>query len=216
MSSRLGWLVLIGLVAVVAAAGTAWAADPEQEVPTDQVVAEARITMVQAIDVATSKVEGGKAYSAELVMNDDGEPEYEVLLSADGRHVEVDVDAVNGKAIGVYDAKEEEAQGGRTVIDELPPAVQATIMQEADGGEIKNVITLYGVSVVKDGDEFGMIVTEDGVLAGEADVNEDDEDVGPDEDGMSLVKLPPGMEWNVGAADCLTPAFTLVGEVFGL
>ena len=75
-------------------------------------VGKARITMAQAVEIATKEVQGGQPFRAELEM-EDGQAQYEVVLLAGTACVEVEIDATSGKVLKVEKEEMETTAGHR-------------------------------------------------------------------------------------------------------
>jgi len=169
------------MVVLLGIAGIAGVRAIEQDEPesdpapaVDQMLDAAKLSLAKAIEIAERQVKGGKTYHAELIADEADRPEYEILLVADGKHVVVDVDGISGKAT-VQTPGEEEGDAG-TALEDLPPPVQATILRFADGGQVEAVGAVYAAQVIEDGEEMILMMTEDGTLIGESDLDEDDDD----------------------------------------
>ena len=75
-------------------------------------------------------------------------------------------------------------------LDQVPAAVKATILKEAQGGEVEEIEledengeNLYEAKVVIDGQEYELKISPDGtLLSKEMDDDDDDDDEGEDED----------------------------------
>ncbi len=93
-----GWMVTLLL------ALTAWAdgGDAGQCAEQEAALARAKITLIGAIETAIKEVGEGKAYEAELEM-EDGRPVYSVGMVVGERCVEVEIDAVTGRVLSVED-----------------------------------------------------------------------------------------------------------------
>lgn len=90
-------------------------------------------------------------------------------------------------AAWAVDAKDEKVS-----LDQLPPAVKATILKEAAGAEIteieremKNGKTVYEAEFLRDGREIEIMVGPDGTLLGREVEHEDD-----DEDDITVDQIP--------------------------
>jgi uncharacterized membrane protein YkoI len=75
-------------------------------------------------------------------------------------------------------------QGEKVAIDQVPPAVKATIEQESKGGAVKDIEklsqdgkTVYGADIVKNGNERESLIAEDGTIIkrGVRKVDDDDD-----------------------------------------
>jgi len=85
-------------------------------------------------------------------------------------------------------------------IDEIPPAVKATILAEANGATIQEIEmeteegkTVYEAEVIIDGQEVDIVVAPDGTLLGKETENEDD-DEDEDEEEISLDDVPAAVK----------------------
>jgi hypothetical protein len=83
------------------------------------------------------------------------------------------VGLVGAMAVWAAEKEKEEKQGKeqKVALDQVPAAVKATILKEAEGGkvgdverEVKDGKTVYEADVEKDGKEFELKVAEDGTL----------------------------------------------------
>jgi hypothetical protein len=75
-------------------------------------------------------------------------------------------------------------QGEKVAINQVPPAVKATIEQETKGGAVKDIKklsqdgkTVYGADIVKNGNERESLIAEDGTVIkrGVRKVDDDDD-----------------------------------------
>jgi hypothetical protein len=80
-------------------------------------------------------------------------------------------------------------RGEKVGIDQLPPAVKATLDQESKGATVKEVEktdrdgkTVYSAEVMVKGKEQKMLIAEDGTIVTRQTREEDDEDDDEDED----------------------------------
>jgi uncharacterized membrane protein YkoI len=71
----------------------------------------------------------------------------------------------------------------KVAIDQVPPAVKATIEQESKGGTVKDIEklsqegkTVYGADIVKNGDERKSLIAEDGTVVKRGMRKDDDDD----------------------------------------
>jgi len=99
-------MTLIGLVVLTLSAWGYADDDAKEQMYALKAQSVVKISMIQAIETAMKAVPGGKAFEAELEM-EKGKPVYEVELLADGKFMEVEIDAVTGK---VLEVEEEKAQ----------------------------------------------------------------------------------------------------------
>lgn len=101
-------------------------------------LAEAKITLAEAVAIALEKVPG-KAVSAELKAEKD-ELDFEVEILVDGKHKEVEIDAVTGKIEGVEDVSAEELKSeAEEVKAETAAAEAATTLAQAIAIAMKHV-----------------------------------------------------------------------------
>ena len=93
--------------------------------------------------------------------------------------------------IGAVATKQALDKEKEVLIDEVPPAVKATILAEANGAPIQEIEmetedgkTVYEAEVIIDGQEVDIVVAPDGTLLGKEteDDDEDDDDEGDDDD----------------------------------
>lgn len=115
--------------------------------PAVQAVIESH-TSGEAIEKITREKEEGKDF-------------YKVEYKKDGREFELEVDE-DGKVLEVEEFMK---------MEELPPAVQATVKAESAGAEIKELVleteegkTFYEVEFEKDGKEHEVKIAEDGTV----------------------------------------------------
>jgi len=117
---------------------------------------------------------------------------YEAEFEADGKEVEIQV-APDGKLLGREDAEKDDDEDdddedeAKVSIDQVPAAVKATILKEAQGAKIKEIEketkngrTVYEAEFVADGKEVEIQVAPDGKLlkrqVGDDDDDDDDDD----------------------------------------
>lgn len=116
-------------------------------------------------------------YEAELIK--DGK-EIEIELAADGTILELEVKDDD-------DEEDDDEDEEQVSIDEVPAAVKATILEEAQGGTIKEIEretedgkTVYEAEVIINGEEVEIEVAADGTLLSkkveDADDDDDDDD----------------------------------------
>ncbi|MGQ9652389.1 MAG: PepSY domain-containing protein [Phycisphaerae bacterium] len=82
-------------------------------------IEKARITMVQAVEIAAREVKDGKPLRAEMQM-EDGQAQYEVTMIAGTQCVEVEIDAVSGKVLNVEREEMEVSPSHRWTFDREP------------------------------------------------------------------------------------------------
>jgi len=95
-------------------------------------------------------------------------------------------------AMAIAGQMAKEADEEKVSLDQVPPAVRATILKAAEGGTIKEIEresrngkTIYEAEIVRNGKETEIKVAEDGTLLG-TKVEEEDEE----EDELSLEQVP--------------------------
>jgi uncharacterized membrane protein YkoI len=137
----------------------------------DQEVTYAVVTLVKLLN------EPKTTYEAEVTI--DGK-KCEVKVAADGTILEQKVkEGDEGK-----DEDDKHDEGGQKVsIDQVPAAVKATILKEAEGGTIKKIEsktengkTTYEAEVLINGKEVEIKVAADGILLGKKAEDADDND----------------------------------------
>jgi len=193
---QLGILGLLGvaILALSVVAGTDLLSQDEEEVSLDAVPAAVKATILKEADGAEveeveREVEDGKVvYEAEFEV--DGQ-EVEIEVAKDGTLLsrEIDDDEEDGDD---DDGDEDEDEDEDEVsLDEVPAAVKATILKEADGAEVEEVEkeiedgkVVYEAEFEVDGQEVEIEVAEDGtLLSREIDDDEEDGDDDDDDDG---------------------------------
>jgi len=175
-------LVGAGLALCIGAVATQQLAESEKTVSIGE-VPEA---------VGTALLAQGGTISEIEMENEDGQDVYEAEMTIDGKEVEVKV-AANGTVLGKEaddedkddDADDEEEDEGEEQVSlaEVPGAVQATLVKEAAGAEIKEIEKedengrdVYSADVILNGQEVEIKVAPDGTLLGkEVDDEEEDE-----------------------------------------
>jgi uncharacterized membrane protein YkoI len=116
---------------------------------------------------------------------------YEVELIKDGKEIEIEV-AADGTILKekVEDKDDDDDEDEEQVsIDEVPAAVKATILKEAQGGTIKEIEretedgkTVYEAEVIINGEEVEIEVAADGTLLSKEVEDADDDDDDDDDD----------------------------------
>jgi Peptidase propeptide and YPEB domain/3-keto-disaccharide hydrolase len=121
------WRMVSGLIGLVFLTTPVMAAGEEgsELARVQTLVTKAKITMTQAVEIAVKEVKDGKPFRADLQMEDD-HPQYEVTMIAGEQCVEVEIDAVSGKVLGIQRDAVEHTAGHRWTFDkdspgELPP-----------------------------------------------------------------------------------------------
>jgi uncharacterized membrane protein YkoI len=183
-------IVVAGLALCIGAVATKQIAEQEQEVSIDQVPEAVKATIL-------AEAKGGTIQEIEME-TENGQTVYEAEVIIDGQETDIEV-AANGTLLGKEaendddegddeDEDENEESEQQVSIDQVPPAVKATILKEAEGGTIKEIEsetengqTIYDADVVIDGKEFEIKVAADGTLLGKEaedadDENDDDDD----------------------------------------
>jgi uncharacterized membrane protein YkoI len=177
---------LISLIAVVClalcivAVATKQAMDGETEVSIDKVPAVVKA----AID---AEAKGGTIGEIEME-TENGRTVYEADVIIDGQEVEIQV-APDGTLLGKKtedndeqgdDDDGDEENEEEVSLDNVPAAVKATILKEAAGAEIEEVVketedgqTVYEAEVIINGQEADIKVAADGTLLGKEVEDED-------------------------------------------
>jgi uncharacterized membrane protein YkoI len=156
--------------------------EDEEKVTLDQVPAAVKDTILK-------EAKGAKIEAIEKETKK-GESVYEAEFLAEGKEVEIRV-ASDGKLLKEEaedeDEDEENEEEGNVTLDQVPPAVKATLLKEANGAKIteieketKNGKTVYEAEFVAGGKTVEVKVASDGKLL-KREV-EDDEDEEEDED----------------------------------
>jgi len=177
---------LISLISVVClalcigAVATKQAMNGETEVSFDKVPAAVRVTI-------ENEAKGGTIEEIE-VETEDGETVYEAEVIIDGQEIEIEV-APDGTLLSKEtedddegDDDDEDEDEEEVSLDDVPEAVKATILKEAAGAEIEEVVketedgqNVYEAEFEVDGKEIEIEVAENGALL-ETDVEDDDDD----------------------------------------
>ena len=192
---QLGILGLLGvaILALSVVAGTDLLSQDEEEVSLDAVPAAVKATILEEangaeVEEVEREVEDGKVvYEAEFEV--DGQ-EVEIEVAKDGTLLsrEIDDDEEDGDD---DDGDEDEDEDEDEVsLDEVPAAVKATILKEADGAEVEEVEkeiedgkVVYEAEFEVDGQEVEIEVAEDGTLLSREIDDDDDGDDDDDDDG---------------------------------
>lgn len=112
------------------------------------------------------------------------ETTYEAELIKDGKEIEIEV-AADGTILEqkVKDDDEDDEDEEEVLINQVPAAVKATILEEAQGGTIKEIEretkdgkTIYEAEVIINGEEVEIEVAADGTLLSKKVEDADDED----------------------------------------
>jgi uncharacterized membrane protein YkoI len=181
---------LISLIAVVClalcigAVATRQALNGETEVSIDQVPAAVKATF-------DAEAKGGTIGEIEME-TEDGKTVYEADVIINGREVEIQV-APDGTLLGKKtedDEGDDDDEGDNededeeeVSLDDVPTAVKATILKEAAGAEIEEVVketeddqVIYEAEVIINGQETDIQVAADGTLLGKEVEDEDGDD----------------------------------------
>ena len=190
-STIIGIVAGVALVLCIGAIATQQVLDKETKVTVDQLpdavkatlTAEANSGTIQEIEVETE--DGQKVYEAEVLI--DG-VEVDIEIAADGTLLgkETEDDDEDGEGDDDDDdddADDEDEDEIQVSIDELDAAVKATILKEAAGRDINEIVketedgkVVYEAEVIVGGKEVDIVVSPDGTLLGtENDGDEDDE-----------------------------------------
>lgn len=115
------WHMANGVIALVlpAASAIAVAEEGSELARVQAMIEKARITMVQAVEIAAQEVKDGKLLRAEMQM-EDGQAQYEVTMIAGTQRVEVEIDAVSGKVLNVEREEMEVSPSHRWTFDREP------------------------------------------------------------------------------------------------
>ncbi len=169
----------------------------ETEVAMDSLPAAVAAALAQAAEGAEVKEISQEVTYWVVILKKLDAPEttYEVELIKDGKKSEIEVAADGtileqsewkGDRAEKDDDDEDEEEG--VSIDQLPAAVQSTILKEAAGGTIKEIDretedgkTIYEAEVIINAEEVEIQVAADGTLLGKK-VEDDDEDDDDDDD----------------------------------
>ena len=154
------WLALVAL-AILAPVAMVWAAEAkkEGELTLDNLPAPVKATVL--------KEAPGAKVQAIARETQDGKTVYAIVLEENGKEVELRVDS-EGKLLG-----QDVRMGGTVSIEKVPPPVKATILKEAGGGKIEQIIPLpmegkmlYLVDVTGKDKGLSLRVAADGTLVG--------------------------------------------------
>lgn len=168
----------------IGAVATRQAMDGETEVSIDKVPVAVKATI-------DAEAKGGTIGEIEME-TEDGRTVYEADVIIDGREVEIQV-APDGTLLGKKtedDESDDDDEGDNededeeeVSLDDVPAAVKATILKEAAGAEIEEVVketedgqTVYEAEVIVNGHETDIKVAADGTLLGKEVEDEDGED----------------------------------------
>ena len=175
-------LVGVGLALCIGAVATQQLAEDEKGVSIEQAPAAVRAALL-------AQAQGGAIREIEME-NENGQAVYEAEVTIDGKEVKVKV-AADGTVLGKEADDEDEGDDGngeeedegeeQVSLTEVPGAVQATLVKEAAGAEIKEIEkedeggrVVYSADVILNGQEVELKVAPDGTLLGKEVDNEDE------------------------------------------
>jgi len=190
-STIIGLVAGIGLVLCLGAIATQQFLDNESEVSINQVPAAVKATLVaqanggtiQEIEMDTE--DGQTIYEAEVVING---VEVDVRIAADGTLLGKESEDEDDDEADDDDSDADEDQDAddgeeQVSIDAIPAAVKTTIMAEAGGRDIREIVkenedgrVVYEAEVIIGGKEVDIKVSPDGTLLGTETDDEDEED----------------------------------------
>jgi len=172
-------LVGAGLALCIGAVATQQLSEDEKTVSIDQVPAAVKAALL---------AQGGAIKEIEME-SENGQAVYEADVTIDGKEVEVKV-AADGTVLGQEaedeDADDEEEEDdedeAQVSMAEVPEAVQATLLKEAPGAEIKEIEketedgqVIYSAEVLVGGQEVDFEIAPAGKLLGKEVEDEDDD-----------------------------------------
>ncbi len=192
-STIIGLVAGFGLALCIGAVATQQILEKEKEVSIDQVpaavkatlLAEAKGGVIREIEVDTE--DGQTVYEAEVII--DG-IEVDIQVAADGRllgketeDADDDEDGDDDDADDDTDDEDEDGDEELVSIDAIPAAVKATIIAQAGGRKIQEIVkenedgqVVYEAEVIVDGKEVNIKVSPDGTLLGTEADDEDEDD----------------------------------------
>jgi len=179
-------MAVVCLALCIGAVATRQAMDGETEVSIDKVPAAVKATIL-------AEAEGGTIGEIEME-TENGRTVYEADVIIDGREIEIQV-APDGTLLGTEteddegdddedegDDDDEDEDEEEVSLDAVPAAVKATILKEAAGAEIEEVVKetedgqiIYEAEFEVDGKEIEIEVAENGTLL-EREIEDDDDD----------------------------------------
>ncbi|OHB66486.1 MAG: hypothetical protein A2Y77_03140 [Planctomycetes bacterium RBG_13_62_9] len=181
-----GVLIVVGLALCIGAVATQKIMENEREVSIGEVPEAVRATILaqaqgNAINEIEMEVKNGQTiYEAEVII---GGRTTDVKVAADGALLGTEVDDEEGDDdADEADVEEDEDEAEELVaLAEVPGAVQATLVKEAAGAEIKEIEKedengrdVYSADVILNGQEVELKVARDGTLLGK-EVDDEDE-----------------------------------------
>lgn len=192
-STALIALLALALCCTLAAVSFAEKDDQDQKLTIEQLPPAVRATLeAQAQgnpieDIEKETEDGVTFYSADIIQ---GDKKIGVEIAEDGSLLNSEPEAIDsekeeGKCEENEVDEEEKEEGDNDVqvsLDQLPPAVQATLNQQAQGGTIGEIekededgAVVYEAEITKDGAEYDVKVAEDGSLINPKADNDDEE-----------------------------------------
>ena len=179
-------ITVVCLALCIGAVATKQALDGEKEITIDEVPAAVKATIlteadgapIQEIEMETA--DGKTVYEAEVII--DGK-EVEIEVAPDGtllgKEIEDDEDDDDGNDDDEDDDEDEIEE--KVSLDDVPEAVKATMLKEAAGAEIEEVVketedgqVVYEAEFEADGQEIEIEVATDGTLL-EREIDDDDD-----------------------------------------
>ena len=160
-------MAVICLALCIGAVATKQALDGETKVPIEEIPPAVKATIF-------AEAKGGTIEEIEME-TEDGKTIYEAEVIIDGQEIEIEV-APDGTLLGKEiedneDDGDEDEDEEEVSLEEVPEAVKATILKEAGGAEIEEVVketedgqTIYEAKFVVDGQEIEIEVAPDGTL----------------------------------------------------
>lgn len=170
-------LMAIACLAVcIGAVATMQTVDRESVVSIEQVPAAAKAALL-------AQAQGGTINEIEVEV-ENGQTIYEAEVIIEGREVDIRV-AADGTLLGTETEDDDEGDDDENEeevsLNSVPEAVKATILKEAAGAEIDELVketedgqTVYGAEFVVDGQEVGIEVAPDGKLL-KREIEDDDD-----------------------------------------
>ncbi|MBN1845377.1 MAG: PepSY-like domain-containing protein [Sedimentisphaerales bacterium] len=154
--------------------------------PQNAVIKEAQIQTIRAVFQPVVLAQSQMLYEVEVML--DGK-EVEIEVTPEGKVIQKQIendddDGDDGDDEGDDDDEDEEEDEEEVTLDQVPAAVKAAILAEAQGGTIKEIEretedgqTTYEAEIVINGKEIEIEIAPDGkVLEREADDDNDDDD----------------------------------------
>jgi uncharacterized membrane protein YkoI len=121
-------VVLLGLTLVISPARAADKEEAKEHEEAKNALAEAKISLAQAVEIALKAVPGGKAVEAEIDLEGADDVDFDVEVIVDGAHKKVEIDGVTGKVEVIEkeaDEKDEEEKTEAAVASSQTTLLQA-------------------------------------------------------------------------------------------